>query len=52
MKKSPSKFGKGVGLLWRGMSLKIVSQFLLNTVKHRKLERIKDNDKHQHFEYP
>jgi dTDP-4-amino-4,6-dideoxygalactose transaminase len=44
MKKSPSKFGKGVGLLWRGMSLKIVSQFLLNTVKHRKLERIKDND--------
>ena len=44
MKKSPSKFGKGVGLLWRGMSLKIVSQFLLNTVKNRKLERIKDND--------
>ena len=44
MKKTPSKFGKGVGLLWRGMSLKVVSQFLLNTVKHRKLERIKDND--------
>ena len=44
MKKSPSKFGKGVGLLWRGMSLKIVSQFLVNTAKHRKLERIKDND--------
>jgi len=44
MKKSPSKFGKGVGLLWRGMSLKIVSQFLLNTIKKRKLERIKEND--------
>lgn len=44
MKKSPSKFGKGVGLLWRGMSLKIVSQFLLNTVKHKKLERIEDNN--------
>lgn len=44
MKKSPSKFGKGVGLLWRGMSLKIISQFLLNTVKKRKLERIKEND--------
>jgi len=25
MKKLPFKFGKGVGLLWLGMSLKIVS---------------------------
>jgi perosamine synthetase len=44
MKKSPSKFGKGIGLLWRGMSLKIASKFLLNTVKRKKLEKIKDNN--------
>ena len=44
MKNSPSKFGKGIGLLWRGMSLKIVSQFLLHIVKQRRLERIKSSD--------
>jgi hypothetical protein len=44
MKNSPSKFGKGVGLLWRGMSLKIVSQFLLYTVKHRRLKRVRSGD--------
>ena len=50
MKKSPFKFGKGVGLLWRGMRLKIVPQFLLNTGKYRKLERTKDNNNELFFE--
>ena len=49
MKKSPSKFGKVVGLLWRGMSLKIISLFLLKTVKYR-LERTKDNNNELFFE--
>ena len=50
MKKLPSKFGKGVGLLWRGLSLKIISQFLLNTVIYRKLETTKDNNSGLFFE--
>ena len=49
MKKSPSKFGKGVGLLCRGLSLKIVSQFLLNKVTYRRLERTKDNNNELFF---
>jgi perosamine synthetase len=35
IKQSPSKFGKGVGLLWRGMSLKIVNKYLVNLFKFR-----------------
>lgn len=50
MKNSPSKFGKGVGLLWRGVSLKTVSQFLVNTVIFIKLERTKDNNNELFFE--
>ena len=50
MKKPPSKFSKGVGLLWRGMSLKITFQFLLDTVIYRKLERTKDNNNELIFE--
>ena len=50
MKKFPSKFGKIVSLLWRGMGLKIASQFLLNTGKYRKLERTKDNKNELFFE--
>ena len=50
MKKSLSKFGKGVGILWRGMSLKIVPRFFLNIVKYRKLERTKDNKNELFFE--
>ena len=50
MKKLPSKFGKGIRLLWREMSLKI-SQFLLNTVKYRKLGRTKDNNNELFFEF-
>ena len=50
MKKSASKFGRGVGLLWRGVSLKIISQFLLDIVIYRKLERTKDNNNELIFE--
>ena len=49
MKKSLSKFGKVVRILCRGLSLKIVSQFLLNTVTYRKLERTKDNNNELFF---
>ena len=51
MKKSSSKFGEEVIILWRGMSLKIVSRFFLNTVKYKKLKIIKDNNNELFFEY-
>ncbi len=51
MKKLPFKFGKGIRLLWCEMSLKIFSQFLLNTVKYRKLGRTKDNNNELFFEF-
>ena len=51
MKKLSSKFGKGIRLLWCEMSLKIVSQFLLNTLQFRKLERTKDNNNELFFEF-
>ena len=50
MRSSPSKFGKGIGLLWRGMSINVVSRFLIDFIKGASFKKTEPNDSYWLFE--